>query len=209
MPKGKWSGPISRVLSRASIYLGRRLPGASCGQPGANAASGRHRRPRSAAADAAGRPLFGLAPGGVWPAGVLPHRWCALTAPFHPCPASPKRCRAVCFCATFRRVAPPGCYPAPCPMELGLSSPACAGADAWPTPLPLYHTTGPTVSRPLPPWNASAAPSLPRRVRPAQNPPAAHPTDTLSRPLVQALTDRRCATTILHAGRRGDCAALP
>ena len=31
------------------------------------------------------RPLLGLAPGGVLPAGVSPHRWCALTAPFHPC----------------------------------------------------------------------------------------------------------------------------
>ncbi len=35
-----WSGPISRVLSCASIYLGLRLPTASCGQPGARAASG-------------------------------------------------------------------------------------------------------------------------------------------------------------------------
>ena len=70
------------------------------------------------------RPLFGLAPGGVWPACVSPHSWCALTAPFHPCPASPRLRRAVCFCATFRRVAPPGCYPAPCPSELGLSSAA-------------------------------------------------------------------------------------
>jgi len=26
------------------------------------------------------------------------------------------------FCGTFRRVAPPGCYPAPCPWESGLSS---------------------------------------------------------------------------------------
>ena len=34
--------------------------------------------------------------------------------------------RAVCFCATFRRVAPPGCYPAPCPVELGLSSAAAS-----------------------------------------------------------------------------------
>jgi len=40
-----------------------------------------------------------------------------------PLPASR---RAVCFCATFRRVAPPGCYPAPCPVELGLSSVAMA-----------------------------------------------------------------------------------
>ena len=31
--------------------------------------------------------------------------------------------RAVCFCGTFRRVTPPGCYPAPCLVELGLSSP--------------------------------------------------------------------------------------
>ena len=30
--------------------------------------------------------------------------------------------RAVCFCGTFGRVAPPGCYPAPCSVELGLSS---------------------------------------------------------------------------------------
>ena len=30
---------------------------------------------------------------------------------------------AVCFCGTFRRVAPPGSYPASCPMKLGLSSP--------------------------------------------------------------------------------------
>ncbi len=30
-------------------------------------------------------PLFGLAPGGVLPAAVSPRRWCALTAPFHPC----------------------------------------------------------------------------------------------------------------------------
>ena len=36
----QWSGPVSRVLSWASIYLGLRLPTASCGQPGAHAASG-------------------------------------------------------------------------------------------------------------------------------------------------------------------------
>ena len=28
--------------------------------------------------------LFGLAPDGVYLAGKLPYRWCALTAPFHP-----------------------------------------------------------------------------------------------------------------------------
>jgi len=45
----EWSGPISRVLSRASIYLGLRLPAASCGQPGAHAASGQHRSPKGLA----------------------------------------------------------------------------------------------------------------------------------------------------------------
>ena len=35
--------------------------------------------------------------------------------------------RTVCFCGTFRRVAPPGSYPAPCPVELGRSSPRRVG----------------------------------------------------------------------------------
>jgi len=50
---------------------------------------------------------FGLAPDGVYPASMSPSTRCALTAPFRPCPY---RCRqwAVCFCGTFRRVAPPG-----------------------------------------------------------------------------------------------------
>src|SRR5690606_11279768 len=34
--------------------------------------------------------LFGLAPGGVCRAGLLPDSRCALTAPFHPCHASPE-----------------------------------------------------------------------------------------------------------------------
>ncbi len=82
------SGPISRVLSWASIYLGLQLPAASCGQPGTDTASGQRRSRRT-------RPLFGLAPGGVWPASVSPHSWCALTAPFHPCPPSGRRCVSV------------------------------------------------------------------------------------------------------------------
>ena len=50
---------------------------------------------------------------------------------------------AVCFCATFRRVAPPSRYEAPCPVELGLSS-----TPSW-TPRPpglltrvFYHPFG-------------------------------------------------------------------
>ena len=47
-------------------------------------------------------------------------RW-ALTPPFHPCliPCGPS---AVCFLLRRCRIAPPGRYPAPCPMESGLSS---------------------------------------------------------------------------------------
>lgn len=67
--------------------------------------------------------LSSLAPDGVWQADQSPGRRCALTAPFH-------RYREACaarlcvFCATFRRVTPPGRYPASCPVEPGLSSPA-------------------------------------------------------------------------------------
>src|SRR5215831_16070058 len=38
------------------------------------------------------------------------------------------------FCATFRRVAPPGRYPASCPVEPGLSSPD-QGPERPPNPL--------------------------------------------------------------------------
>ena len=67
------------------------------------------------------RSLFGLAPGGVCRAGLLPDSRCALTAPFHPCliPCGPS---AVSFCCTFRQLAPPRRYLAPCPVEPGLSS---------------------------------------------------------------------------------------
>src|SRR5690606_38747130 len=39
--------------------------------------------------------------------------------------------RAVCFCGTFRRLTPPRCYLAPCPVESGLSSAAnCSDCPA-------------------------------------------------------------------------------
>ncbi len=72
------SSPVSRVLfprSRAMIIcLEPQLPEASSNLPGGGAG-------HSIAS------LFGLAPGGVYLAGQSPGRWCALTAPFHPCPA--------------------------------------------------------------------------------------------------------------------------
>ena len=66
---------------------------------------------------------------------VLPPARCALTAPFHPYRSeSFKPDRRYIFCCTFRRLAPPRDYLAPCPMEPGLSSPSDDGAIAWPTP---------------------------------------------------------------------------
>src|SRR3546814_17743117 len=68
------------------------------------------------------RSLFGLAPGGVGRAGLLPVSRGALTAPFHPCHAPRRTVRRFAFCCTFRRLAPPRRYLAPCPVEPGLSS---------------------------------------------------------------------------------------
>jgi hypothetical protein len=81
--------------------------------------------------------LRGLAPGGVCQASLLPDCRCALTAPFHPylslavnpafagtAAAETARDGRYVFCCTFRRLSTPGRYPAPCPAEFGLSSPA-------------------------------------------------------------------------------------
>jgi len=70
-----------------------------------------------------GAPLFGLAPGGVCLAPavtggtgeLLPHRFTLTPAD---CPP-----RRFAFCGTFLPVARTGSYPAPCPVEPGLSSP--------------------------------------------------------------------------------------
>ena len=70
--------------------------------------------------------LHGLAPGGVCQVGLSPARRCALTAPFHPYPDESRR---YVFCCTFRRLSTPGSYPAPCPTEFGLSSPARSRGD--------------------------------------------------------------------------------
>ena len=111
----RWrSRPISRVLSGTVIPLGASSPIRSSSLPGPDAGH-------------VMGSLFGLAPGGVCRAGLLPGSRCALTAPFHPClcPCGPS---AVSFCCTFRRLAPPRRYLAPCPVEPGLSSaPPIAG----------------------------------------------------------------------------------
>ena len=104
------SKPVSRVLypdqvRAVTIYLAPALPPRSSDQPGD--------RPgvlwslylvllRMGFAQPAGHPAAGE---------LLPHHF-TLSRPRQP----------VCFCSTFRRVTPPGRYPASCPVELGLSS---------------------------------------------------------------------------------------
>ncbi len=54
-----------------------------------------------------------------------PENWCALTAPFHPYPASRYGTRFTgrfAFCCTCLRVATTPCYGALCPAVFGLSS---------------------------------------------------------------------------------------
>ncbi len=105
----KWSGSISRVLSRTIIHLGLASPQASSNLP------------ESSAGRANGF-LFGLAPNGVYHAAdcyqlrgaLLPHLF-TLTGYLHNW--------RFAFCCTFRRLAPPRRYLAFCPMEPGLSSP--------------------------------------------------------------------------------------
>lgn len=71
--------------------------------------------------------LFGLAPGGVYLASsvttgageLLPH-------PFTLTVANKGLPRRFTFCGTFLPVTGTGRYPAPCPVELGLSSPPSA-----------------------------------------------------------------------------------
>jgi len=58
----------------------------------------------------------------------LPVTRCALTAPFHPY-RRPQDRRRFAFCCTFRGLAPPRRYLAPCPVKPGLSSTGRAGSD--------------------------------------------------------------------------------
>jgi len=68
-------------------------------------------------------PLFGLAPSGVYHAVECYHRRGALLPHhFNLTGFSEKKLRRYIFCCTFRRLAPPRCYLAPCPVEPGLSS---------------------------------------------------------------------------------------
>ena len=116
--KGGRSRPVSRVLSWTVIPLGAPSPVRSSGLPGRGA--GQHHC-------APIRPCSGW---GLPSPSLLPGPRCALTAPFHPCLIPVRGHRRSALCCTFRRLAPPRRYLAPCPVEPGLSSPAPVKAAA-------------------------------------------------------------------------------
>src|SRR5690606_76643 len=69
------------------------------------------------------RSLFGLAPGGVCHAGLLPGSRCALTAPFHPCHAFRRTVRgylSVAFPSARAAQALPGTVPCGARTVLGI-----------------------------------------------------------------------------------------
>ena len=117
----KTSKPVSRVLSWTAIYLGLELPHK------AHANLPKLRRVTQYS-------FFVLAPGGVYMCprsylrggALLPHL-STLTSQYM---------GAVYFCCTVPRVASAGCYPAPCPVVLGLSS--CATQKACTRGCPAY-----------------------------------------------------------------------
>jgi hypothetical protein len=125
------SRPISRVLSWTTIHLGLASPRASSDLPGNSCG------PQVRARWPACFPIWSCSRWGLPCRRMLPPARCALTAPFHPCR---RRIAAAlgrsALCCTFRGLAPPRRYLAPCPVEPGLSS-AKDAAVAWPTPAPI------------------------------------------------------------------------
>ena len=144
--------PVSRRTGTVVIYLVLPLPGGIV-----RPTRGRGRAPSSEEPEAS--LYLALLREGLASIPARAGTWCALTAPFHPClwperARAHRRCR---LCGAFRRLAAPGRYPAPCPMESGLSSPVRNRSD---------HPA--LLALPVYPWRWSAAPTptTPRRVRP-------------------------------------------
>ena len=120
------TGPVSRILSPSrKAGRGTVIPLGPTSRWGSSDLPGSWTRRAGPCPDVPGLLpyLVLLRVGFALPRALLPGR-CALTAPFHPYPDESGR---YVFCGTFRRSAlegePPGCYPAHCSMEFGLSSP--------------------------------------------------------------------------------------
>ena len=127
----KRSQPISRVLSWAIIHLGCASPRTSSDLPGSHVWATRAAQIRRPVPPA---PLFGLAPGGVCRAAECCHRRGALLP--HPFTLTGPLCRGLrrfAFCCTFRGLAPPRRYLAPCPGSPDFP-PRLRAAIAWLTP---------------------------------------------------------------------------
>src|SRR5262245_32684813 len=112
----KGSRPVSRVLSGAAIHLRCASPHTCSDLPGRRARAARC-SPRAALS-----PIWSCSGWGLPSRGVLPPARCALTAPFHPCRRRDPALGRSRLCGTFRGLAPPRRYLAPCPAEPGLSS---------------------------------------------------------------------------------------
>ncbi len=115
------SEPISRILSCAIIHLGHPLLDASSDLPGSLRRATcllpleRKQSPPYLVFLRVGFTSRRMSP----PCAVVSY-----TA-FSPLPVFPivmEKHRRFVFCCTFRCLTTPGCYPAPCPMEFGLSS---------------------------------------------------------------------------------------
>src|SRR6188768_3939188 len=133
------SRPVSRVLSRAIIPLRPASPQALSSLPGSTRDS-RCSRP----CDPCDFPIWPCSGWGLPCRRVLPPTRCALTAPFHPYQHHQfylGALRRFAFCCTFRGLAPPRRYLAPCPPEPGLSSPvrSCERPAAIARPTPRAH----------------------------------------------------------------------
>ena len=111
------SWPVSRVLSWTIIHLGCTSPCTSSNLPGNSAGH-------------AIVPLFGLAPGGVYPATCVTTRAVRSYRTISPLPV--RRLWRNIFCGTIHGLTPSRRYLAPCPVEPGLSSPC--GAIVRPAP---------------------------------------------------------------------------
>jgi hypothetical protein len=115
--RGRRNKPSSvpRRAAARTISLGRPLPTASCSLPGT----------ARIAPHGAGSPSSPIWPCSGWglPCHACPQaRGALLPHPFTLTCAVEDGHRRFAFCGTFRRLATPGRYPAPCPAELGLSS---------------------------------------------------------------------------------------
>jgi len=117
---------ISRVLSWTVIHLGFASPQTSSNLPGSSAGH-------------ANGSLFGLAPGGVYPATAVASGAVRSYRTFSPLPVPTRgRNRRYLLCGTSRShtvtsVAPRR-YLAPCPVEPGLSSSGYAASDCLTDP---------------------------------------------------------------------------